>query len=330
MNHARPKPNKVAIVLCLAGAALTGYWAYRYEGVYRWLAELQLRWWGSYEVQITFLLTLAIVALPPAGIAFLIRRFVQPSDSKPNVDPAPFRPDEPVREPLWLKVFGFPMVCGIIGIALGAPGVYFLHRGNSAGAITEVAAADFDAGRIPTAKWVAVSGDALMDAALSVTESHTTKYYVPVISEDYDPKHGISLYLEAHPQKIDDAVRRVAGAGRFEGMLTMSELPGMVRVEFEKKKLAPAANYHVLDLGRTPADDVKVGRDMVMFGGVAIAVAIAIPIVRRLRQRSTPVWTINADGTSAVTSDARFTVKAILPLEPPKPPPSTNDPSQFR
>ena len=68
--------ERFTAALCLAGAALVGYWAWRYEGLFRWLAELQLRWVGSYEEQLTFIGALVLVIglanaatllLPPAS-----------------------------------------------------------------------------------------------------------------------------------------------------------------------------------------------------------------------------------------------------------------------
>jgi hypothetical protein len=52
------------------GVLATGYalyaW-YSYSGPFKWLAELQLRWLGQYEIQLTFLFTLVVLVLP-AGL----------------------------------------------------------------------------------------------------------------------------------------------------------------------------------------------------------------------------------------------------------------------
>src|SRR4051812_50054019 len=56
--------ERFTAIICFAGAALVGYWAWRYEGLYRWLAEWQLRHGGGFEEQNKFILALAIV-LPP-------------------------------------------------------------------------------------------------------------------------------------------------------------------------------------------------------------------------------------------------------------------------
>src|SRR5688572_17168084 len=82
---------------CVAGAAMVGYWAWRYEGLYRWLAEWQLRTFGSYEVQLTFIGALAIVVLPIVGVAAIVRKLgpgkvdaPPTSDTSPTSDSPPF------------------------------------------------------------------------------------------------------------------------------------------------------------------------------------------------------------------------------------------------
>jgi hypothetical protein len=75
----------------------------------------------------------------------------------------------------------------------------------------------------------------------------------------------------------------------------------------------PASGYHLLDLGRTPADDVRVGRDMLIFGGalvVAAATMAAWPWWKK--RRAAQPATVTAVPSSA--PDPRFQVKAILPL----------------
>jgi hypothetical protein len=58
----------VLVWVCFTlGAAYAGYAWYSYSGPFKWLAELQLKWFGEYEIQLTFLLTLVLMILP-AGL----------------------------------------------------------------------------------------------------------------------------------------------------------------------------------------------------------------------------------------------------------------------
>src|ERR1043165_9573344 len=58
----------------LVAIGLTIYFATTYTGVYRWLAELQLKYAGSYETQITFIVTLLILLAPFLVIAWILKK----------------------------------------------------------------------------------------------------------------------------------------------------------------------------------------------------------------------------------------------------------------
>src|SRR4051812_35742582 len=104
-----------AVAAGLTGAALVGYWAWRYEGLYRWLAERQLNWFGSYEVQITFLLALGIVEAPIFATVALVRKLgrtaVKPTGA---VASGPSRVAHPVsnRIQLFLGRWGMALMLG--------------------------------------------------------------------------------------------------------------------------------------------------------------------------------------------------------------------------
>src|ERR671913_2003145 len=95
----KPRFEKLIALIFVAGAALVGYWAWRYEGLYRWLAEWQLRTFDSYEAQLTFLGALAIVVLPVIAVAALVRKlgpgkadappFPLDASPAPTASPAP-------------------------------------------------------------------------------------------------------------------------------------------------------------------------------------------------------------------------------------------------
>jgi hypothetical protein len=318
----RTLPEKLIALVCVAGAALVGYWAWRYEGLYQWLAERQLKWFGSYEAQITFLVALVIVVGPILALAVIARRVVRgagaapfPTEAMPQAYPAS------TRVQLFLGRWGFALTIGIVGIALAAPGVYHLHRGSTAGQITRVTAADFDAGRFPTRHWVSITGDAPIEQSVSLTSSNGGRatFYIPVISENFDPHRGVTLFLKATADDINDDVRAF-GNGKFEGMLTTDALPGLVREEFKRREVIPAADYRMLDLGRTPADDVKVGRDMVIFGGIMVVAAGVMALWPWFKSRRAERAAASpAPSVAPSAPDPRFQVKAILPLGTPPP-----------
>ena len=322
----RKLPEKLIALVCFAGGALVGYWAWRYEGLYKWLAERQLKWFDSYAAEITFILTLVIVVGPILALAAIARRIVRGADAPPFPgDAIPEAHPMSNRIQFFLGRWGFALTIGIVGIALGAPGVYQLHRGSTAGEITRVTAADFDAGRFPTQHWVSITGDAPMEQSVSLTSSNGGRatFYIPVISENFDPQRGVTLFLKATADDINDDVRAF-GNGKFEGMLTSDAMPGLVREEFKRREVIPAAEYRMLDLGRTPADDIKVGRDMVLFGGLMALAAAVMALWPWLKSRRAARAFAPMPNAAADAPDPRFQVKTILPLgtQPPKDPSS--------
>lgn len=315
--------ERFTAALCLAGAALVGYWAWRYEGLFRWLAELQLRWVGSYEEQLTFIGALVLVIGPIIAIAAIVRKLGpgRATMVSPAAEAMPEQHPTATQIQLFLGRWGFALTIGIVGLFLAGPGAFFLYRGKTAGEVTRVSAADFDAGRVPSKSWLSVTGEADIREAVTVSSSNSrATYYVPVVSENYDPKRGVTLFLKAGADQINDDVREVGG--RFDGMLTHDALPGLVREEFKRRKTLPAADYRILELGRTPADDVQVGRDMLIGGGALVLVAALMAAWpwRKARRAARPV--LVAAQSSA--RDPRFQVKAVLPLGatmPKDPPP---------
>jgi hypothetical protein len=278
----------------------------------------------------TLLMTAAILIAPALAALGIVRLVRGPSapGAPATADGAAAAPSRGggVAFQLWLGRWWWPLTLGIVGSFLAFWGAYYAHRGRTAGDVTPVAAADFDAGRIPTKHWIAVTGMAVMDQHVSMSSQARATYFIPVISENFDPKRGITLFLKADPDKIGDDVRGFGG--RFEGMLTTETLPGMVRVEFERRETKPAAGYRVLELGRTPSDDMRVGRDMLIGGGVLLSGAVACAVWPWWqRRRMQPRREMVAAGSAPGVPDPRFRVKAILPVgvEPQSPQPTSED-----
>jgi len=317
-------------IVCIAAGALGGYWSWKYEGLYRWLAEWQLRHFQSYEAQLTLLFTCGILIAPPLITAVIVHRLrggasVPGAPGAPAAAPARAHPISDAIQ-LWLGRWWWTLTLGAVGGFLTFWGVYYAHRGGTAGEVTHVAAADFDAGRIPTKHWLAITGNAVMDQHVAMSSQARATYYIPVVSENFDPRRGITLFLKAQSDKIDDDVRGFGG--QFVGMLTNDSLPGMVRVEFERQGTTPAKDYRILDLGRTPSDDLRVGRDMLIFGGALLVAAIACAVWPWWKQRRPAPRESAVAGVSApAVPDPRFRVKAIVPLgiEPQSPPPTPDD-----
>src|ERR1700674_5925271 len=69
MDSAKLQIGKVGSALGLASVGLTLYWTFTYSGPYRYLAELQLKWFGVYYRELTAI----VVILGFLGIAMAIK-----------------------------------------------------------------------------------------------------------------------------------------------------------------------------------------------------------------------------------------------------------------
>ena len=73
MNPVKNQNNKAGLTLAAAMVALTLYWTFTYSGPYRYLAELQLKWFGVYYSEATAIVIILGLLGIALGIKFLFR-----------------------------------------------------------------------------------------------------------------------------------------------------------------------------------------------------------------------------------------------------------------
>ena len=83
-----PRQIAGAMLMCICGA-LAGYWWWSYSGPFRWIAERQLQWFGSYEESITFVLTAAIAFAPLLVVGAAVKKLGFPALPKPRAGRLP-------------------------------------------------------------------------------------------------------------------------------------------------------------------------------------------------------------------------------------------------
>jgi hypothetical protein len=69
----KPQSGKWVALVGLAIISATFYWMFTYSGPYRYLAELQLKWWGSYDLSLTCLLVFSSLVIGLLAIAVAIK-----------------------------------------------------------------------------------------------------------------------------------------------------------------------------------------------------------------------------------------------------------------
>ena len=202
-------------VLLALGGGLTAYWGWTYTGIYRWIAELQLRMMHEYEVQITFILTLFIVLGPLFFVSEVIRRFnlARKGQDAGNFGATTTADDRPSPLMMALTTGG---IIGVVGLGFAAVGGYQYHQGMTAGNIAHVDVSAYESGHAPAALYVSVTGQSIRDATEGLKDDNTgTKYYIPLVSADWDSSKPVGLFLETTtPNMMDSNAPQRRPAGR--------------------------------------------------------------------------------------------------------------------
>jgi hypothetical protein len=231
----------------LVAAALAGWGWWAYQGPYRWVAELQIRLFDAYYLQITFLLSMLVVGLPGVWmIGWLERR-------RGGVE-APAAAAWDVS-PYWI------LLLPLGSVAVGA----YQYTQVSRMRLHSTTASELQWGRVPSARWISIEGRPLVEAAICTTERRYSRdCYVPLVSPEWTPVVPIAafIHLRGAPDHLSD--------GPFQGTTSYRRLPGAVRVAYEESALgAPHRSYVVLDLGAGPKDVYEHALAFLLMGAVS-------------------------------------------------------------
>jgi hypothetical protein len=251
--------------IVLAGAALSLYMMFNYVGPFEWLAELELRWFGAYDEKITFLVTFLVLTGTVALVALPMKKLLPRMTSEQNT-----------RAPQ-------AIVFQLIGIGFVVAGAIDCHRAGRSGALIHIAVADLESGKAPGSDWVEATGYALNDSAAVFDSGYAKEEFVPITSYPDGPNGpGVRLFVKAKDGTI------IGGSGnsegKYDGMLAKSDLPGPVRVIFQKAGYI-SGDYYVLDLGATPASQMSAGKFKIYAGSVLAALGVVVGLASKLRKK---------------------------------------------
>ena len=320
IRNSRRKMKPAGIVLLALGSGLTGYWAWTYTGIYRWLAELQLRMMHEYEVQLTFVITLMIVLGPLFLVSEVIRRFVLAragKDSGESGAAASVIATNDRPSPLMMGLTAGGTV-GLVGLGFAVVGGYQYHQGMTAGNIVHVDVSAYETGQAPAAMYVSVTGQSIHDATEGVKDtSASTKYYMPLVSADWDSSKPVGLFLETTAANMMDsnAVQRGQPDGKtlpevWVGMIDTDGLPGLVRTRFEDDHAVLAPGYVVLSVGETPRKKMDKARVLMCIGGGVFAFGAIIGLVTSWRIRK--ALSSETELATPQKADPRLEIKSVI------------------
>jgi hypothetical protein len=297
--------------------------------LYKWLAELQLHYTHEYEVQITWVATFLILAAPLYLVAEVTRRVIAAKRSAeiPSNDAAQSGAASP--SPRFRLNSGWlsGAIVSLVGLGFVVVGGYQYHQAMTAGDIVHLDAAAYESPQTPGAVYVSVTGVSLRDASAGLKSSDSaTKYYMPLVSADWNLNKPVGLFLETDSPNMMESnamARKMPGGDVlpeiWEGMIDSSGLPGLVRTEFENGHLPLAANYRVLTVGQTPQSQMSNSRTMMIIGGSVAALGVVVGAFGAFKQRRAAARALAAP--QAAPLDPRLTPKNVINFPNNQPPP---------
>lgn len=265
MNPGNPKANKLAAAAMLGTVAITLYWTFTYSGPYRYLAELQLKWFGYYVPKLTAIVIILGFLLIAALLKVVFRGAERPVPGAANT-PTPTMPGfRPAAPQPWLQYVRYAGPVIVLGI-----GVWAYYNGTHAGSLQQLSALDFQNGNLQGRIVYADVRGHLSDMYL-VQEHYL---YIPMTA---DGKEGSPVRLlvgvnenqmKKYLHREDDGtftVRGVADKG----------LQGDLKYAFEKNGMTVAEPAWVVHTGRAPGDDRTIGMVLaglsIVFAGLIFA-----------------------------------------------------------
>lgn len=269
----------LVLVLGAASVGITFYWMFTYSGPYRTLAELQLKWIGSYERNLTCLLVLSGLILGLLGTATTIKllfrgaeRPVPGMPTAPNATPgiAPAAIPAPAFQVAqWQRNVRYAVLYAAPLVLLGM-GAYTYYNGTHAGSLRQLSAADFQSGKLQSHVVYADVRGRLSGHYMSKDDY----LYIPMTSEE-NSASPVQLLVGVSENETRKYLHREAdGTFRVRGIVDKG-LEGDVKYAFEKNGTSMADTVWVMHAGRAPSDDRKMGLSVMGFGVVFAALLFA-------------------------------------------------------
>jgi hypothetical protein len=143
MNPETPKNSRLAAVAVAAMVGITLYWTFTYSGPYRYLAELQVKWLSYYVPKLTaMVIILGFLAI--AGVIKVILRGAERPVPGSADAPGATIPANSVAAPQpWLQYVRYTAPLIVVGF-----GGWMYFNGTQAGSLQQLAAVDFEMGKL--------------------------------------------------------------------------------------------------------------------------------------------------------------------------------------
>jgi hypothetical protein len=226
----RGLPARLGLSLQLISAALATYFWLTFAGPYRWLAERQMEWFDGYYAIVTWAFTLLVFFVPLGASFQLARRLGVIGSAAQPADPA--QTERVVRATAFMQHHRLSL-----GLMLGSLGLLFFDARDwwiaQRGAELETFAVQaLEAGSAPHGSHLEVqAGEAAWDAYIEWRDGHSTAYYVPFVSAEWQEGAPVGAMLLLDKNEFDTFPRNTS---TFRGAVMPETLPTPVQVSFRE------------------------------------------------------------------------------------------------
>lgn len=269
----RGKMGKLlAFAVGVALLGITFYWMFTFSGPYRYLAELQIKWFGSYVPKVTWLIVFSglflLTASNAAFLAFLLKGAERPVPGMPTAPAAIPQPaiqlsERYQRNVRYAVMYATPLV-------LFGMGAYSYYNGAQVGNLQQLSVADFQSGKLQSHIVYADVRGHLNGHYISKNDY----LYIPMASEK-NAASPVQLLVGVNDNEKRKYLHREAdGTFRVRGIADKG-LEGDVKYAFEKNGTSMAETVWVVHAGRAPSDDRTMGLSVMGFGVVLAGILFA-------------------------------------------------------
>lgn len=260
MNPATPRTSKLAAVAIIPLAGITLYWAFTYSGPYRYLAELQLKWMGSYAPELTIIVILLGFLLIAAAIKMVLRGAERPVPGPANAPVAAVPISKAAVPQNWLQYVRY-----VVPLIVAGFGGWMYFNGTQAGNLQQLKAVDFESGKLQS-RIVYADVRGHLSRAYLKQENYL---YIPMYTK-VDGKSPVRLVVGVNEKDADKRLHAEADGSVTVRGVADKGLEGDVKYAFEKNGMAVGDPVWVVHTGREPGEDRMAG-SIVAALGVVIA-----------------------------------------------------------
>lgn len=277
MNPVKSQDSKMATLAALAFTGVTLYWMFTYSGPYRYLAELQLKWFGSYVPKLTALVIILGLMGSAATIKFIMKGAERSVPGAPRTTAATIAAANRAPEP-WLGYFRYAVL--IVPFGLGG---WTYYNGTHAGNLQQLNAVDFQSGKLQGHLVYANVRGHLSGSYLS--KDHYL--YIPMASE-VNAAAPVRLVVGVNENEMRKYMRREEdGTFSVRGVADKG-LEGDVKNAFEKNGITVAEPVWVVHAGRDPSSDRMFGLVMMGLGIVVAGLVFGLESFRKRKKSTEP------------------------------------------